>query len=166
LALDRAPRDQHAHERHRASRLPLRGRRWWLRAPPAMCTHFAGCSGGGIWMASYDGKSDTCITSSPEGEAPPCWNPDGQSLAFPSSRPGRAQGNQVWILDRRGGEAQQLTGVKGHSPRLRAVTRFETPRFGDWRSRSRGSRGRRGCCRRRPRRSRAPFCMPIGLRRQ
>jgi dipeptidyl aminopeptidase/acylaminoacyl peptidase len=66
-----------------------------------------------IWMVSYDGKSDIRVTSSPESEASPRWSPDGQSLAFLSSRPGKARGNQVWILDRRGGEAQQLTGVKG-----------------------------------------------------
>jgi dipeptidyl aminopeptidase/acylaminoacyl peptidase len=66
-----------------------------------------------IWMVSFDGKSDIRVTSSPESEASPRWSPDGQSLTFLSSRPGKARGNQVWILDRRGGEAQQLTDVKG-----------------------------------------------------
>ncbi len=66
-----------------------------------------------IWMVSFDGKSDIRVTSSPESEASPRWSPDGQSLTFLSSRTGKARGNQVWILDRRGGEAQQLTGVKG-----------------------------------------------------
>lgn len=66
-----------------------------------------------IWMVSYDGKSDIRVTSSPESESAARWSPDGQSLTFLSSRTGKARGNQVWILDRRGGEAQQLTGVKG-----------------------------------------------------
>src|ERR1700723_3625857 len=66
-----------------------------------------------IWMVSYDGKSDIRVTSSPESETAPRWTPDGQSLTFLSSRSGKARGNQVWIMDRRGGEAQQLTGVKG-----------------------------------------------------
>jgi dipeptidyl aminopeptidase/acylaminoacyl peptidase len=66
-----------------------------------------------IWMVSYDGKTDLRVTSSPESEATPRWSPDGQYLSFLSSRPGKARGNQVWLLDRRGGEAVQLTDVKG-----------------------------------------------------
>jgi dipeptidyl aminopeptidase/acylaminoacyl peptidase len=34
-------------------------------------------------------------------------------VSFTSSRAGKAKGNQVWLLDRRGGEAFQLTEVKG-----------------------------------------------------
>jgi dipeptidyl aminopeptidase/acylaminoacyl peptidase len=41
------------------------------------------------------------------------WSPDGKYLSFTSSRPGPARGNQVWLLDRNGGEAVQLTDVKG-----------------------------------------------------
>src|SRR6185312_10992615 len=66
-----------------------------------------------IWMASLDGKSDIRVTTSPDSETSPRWSPDGQSLAFLSSRPGKSRGNQVLIIDRRGGEAQQLTDVKG-----------------------------------------------------
>ena len=66
-----------------------------------------------IWMVSYDGKRDIRLTSSPDSEASPRWSPDGKSLAFLSSRPGKAKGNQVWLLDREGGEAVQLTDVKG-----------------------------------------------------
>ena len=66
-----------------------------------------------IWMVSYDGKTDLRVTSSTESEGTPRWSPDGQYLSFLSSRPGKARGNQVWILDRRGGEAVQLTDVKG-----------------------------------------------------
>lgn len=66
-----------------------------------------------VWMVSYDGKRDLQITASPEAETNARWSPDGRFLTFTSSRPGKARGNQVWILDRQGGEAQQLTDVKG-----------------------------------------------------
>jgi dipeptidyl aminopeptidase/acylaminoacyl peptidase len=66
-----------------------------------------------IWMVSFDGKRDSQVTSSMDSEAAPRWSPDGNYLSFTSSRPGKAKGNQVWLLDRNGGEAFQLTDVKG-----------------------------------------------------
>ena len=66
-----------------------------------------------VWMVSWDGTQNIRVTSSPESENAPKWSPDGKYLSFLSSRTGKAKGNQVWILDRRGGEAQQLTDVKG-----------------------------------------------------
>lgn len=66
-----------------------------------------------IWMASYDGKSERQMTSGQESESAPRWSPDGKYLSFTSSRKGAAKGNQVWLLDRNGGEAVQLTDVKG-----------------------------------------------------
>src|ERR1700749_1582417 len=65
-----------------------------------------------VWMVSYDGKTDLRGTSSPESESGARRSPDGKYLAFLSSRPGKAKGNQVWLLDRQGGEAIQLTDVK------------------------------------------------------
>ncbi len=65
-----------------------------------------------LWMISVDGKENVRLTSSAESESRPKWSPDGKSLAFLSSRPGKAKGNQVWVMDRRGGEARQLTDVK------------------------------------------------------
>ena len=66
-----------------------------------------------VWMASWDGKQQVRLTSSPESENAPRWSPDGRYLSFLSGRPGKARGSQVWLLDRTGGEAQQFTDVKG-----------------------------------------------------
>lgn len=66
-----------------------------------------------IWMSSYDGKTHLQMTAGQESEMAPRWSPDGQYLSFTSSRKGAAKGNQVWLLNRRGGEAVQLTDVKG-----------------------------------------------------
>ncbi len=66
-----------------------------------------------IWMVGYDGKGERQITSGQENESSPRFSPDGKYLSFTSSRKGPAKGNQVWLLDRSGGEAVQLTDVKG-----------------------------------------------------
>jgi dipeptidyl aminopeptidase/acylaminoacyl peptidase len=66
-----------------------------------------------IWMISYDGSRDIQLTSSQDSEGAPRWSSDGKYLSFTSSRPGKARGNQLWVLDRQGGEAQQFTEIKG-----------------------------------------------------
>src|SRR5438552_9710518 len=66
-----------------------------------------------VWMVSWDGKQQLRLTSSPDNENAPRWSPDGHYLAFLSGRKGKTKGTQVWLLDRMGGEAQQLTDVKG-----------------------------------------------------
>ena len=66
-----------------------------------------------IWMVGFDGKNDRQVTSSQDSESSPRFSPDGRYLSFTSSRSGPAKGNQVWLLDRGGGEAFQLTNVKG-----------------------------------------------------
>ena len=68
---------------------------------------------GHVWTIGIDGKNERQITWSTDSEASPRFSPDGKYLAFTSSRPGKAKGNQVWLLDRSGGEAFQLTEIKG-----------------------------------------------------
>jgi dipeptidyl aminopeptidase/acylaminoacyl peptidase len=68
-----------------------------------------------IWMVSWEGSQDIRLTFANESSAnAPRWSPDGKYLSFTSDRAGKAKGSQVWVLDRRGGEARQLTDVKNH----------------------------------------------------
>jgi dipeptidyl aminopeptidase/acylaminoacyl peptidase len=73
-------------------------------------------NGSQLWMVSWDGKQDVQLTFNKDGAGEPQWSPDGRWLAFTTGReadgPHAAKGEQVWVLDRRGGEAQPLTNVK------------------------------------------------------
>src|SRR5262249_48436287 len=68
-----------------------------------------------IYMASTDpgraGAPPVRLTSSKQPETAPRWSPDGRYLAFLSGRDGNKK-TQVYLLDRRGGDAQQLTDYK------------------------------------------------------
>jgi dipeptidyl aminopeptidase/acylaminoacyl peptidase len=70
-----------------------------------------------LFMTSWDGAQQVRLTATSESsESRPRWSPDGKYLAFLASRGDEEQkkkGAQVWILNRLGGEAQQLTDVKG-----------------------------------------------------
>ena len=64
-----------------------------------------------IWMTSLDGQTSLQVTFSPEGESSARWSPDGKYLSFTSSRADKH--SQVWVMDRRGGEARKLTKLRG-----------------------------------------------------
>ena len=59
-----------------------------------------------IWVVSADGATDVQYTRGEKSASNPQFSPDGQYLAFTSSRSDK---NQVWIRRVAGGEAEQLT---------------------------------------------------------
>ena len=64
-----------------------------------------------LWMVKWDGSVRLQLTFGKESASEPRFSPDGRSISFLSSRPGAAKGAQVWVMDRRGGEAEQLTAI-------------------------------------------------------
>ncbi|HEY4368442.1 MAG TPA: S9 family peptidase [Steroidobacteraceae bacterium] len=66
-----------------------------------------------LWMTAWDGKRSVPLTNSSESEHTPRWSPDGSSLGFLSARGAKDGPEQLWLLDRTGGEARELTSFKG-----------------------------------------------------
>ena len=67
-----------------------------------------------LWMTRWDGTRTVQLTSRKgESEANPRFSPDGQFIAFTSSRADDDKQSQLWLLDRAGGEAMKLPGIKG-----------------------------------------------------
>jgi dipeptidyl aminopeptidase/acylaminoacyl peptidase len=66
-----------------------------------------------LWMSSWDGKRSIRLTSTKQREHAPRWSPDGRYLAFLSSRDDPRESDQLWLLDRRGGEAERVTDLPG-----------------------------------------------------
>ncbi len=64
-----------------------------------------------LWMVKWDGSVRLQLTFGKESASLPRFSPDGRYISFLSSRPGPAKGAQVWVMDRRGGEAEQLTAI-------------------------------------------------------
>ena len=67
-----------------------------------------------VWMTSWDGSRSVQLTNrAKESESTPRWSPDGHYLAFVSSRDDKHDNDQLWLLDRTGGEARPLTKLDG-----------------------------------------------------
>ncbi len=67
-----------------------------------------------LWMARWDGSRTVQLTSRKgESEAKPRFSPDGRFLAFISSRGDAHDADQLWLMDRAGGEGARLPGIIG-----------------------------------------------------
>ena len=66
-----------------------------------------------LWMERWDGTDNRQVTFGKEGASHPEFSPDGKYLSFLSSRPGKAKGTQLWVLNRMGGEPEQFTEITG-----------------------------------------------------
>jgi dipeptidyl aminopeptidase/acylaminoacyl peptidase len=69
-----------------------------------------------IWEFALDGDGVAQLTFGPGRDAAPAWSPDGQTLAFLSDR---SDGNCLYLLPRRGGEARQMPKLPGAIQRFR-----------------------------------------------
>lgn len=67
-----------------------------------------------LWMIKWDGTGNMQLTFGKEGAGHPAFSPDGKYISFLSSRPGKAKGNQIWLLNRMGGEPEQFTAITGY----------------------------------------------------
>jgi len=70
-----------------------------------------------IWMANIDTKQNLQLTFGEKSSTNPKWSPDGNWIAFTSSR--KDNKNNLYLLSLNGGEAEPLTDVKSN------VTNFE-----------------------------------------
>ncbi|MBK8061623.1 MAG: S9 family peptidase [Gemmatimonadetes bacterium] len=64
-----------------------------------------------LWLVAADGRAaPRRLTNNPKRDRSPDWSPDGQRLAFISERAGAPQ---LFLLPLGGGEAEQVTTLKG-----------------------------------------------------
>jgi len=61
-----------------------------------------------LWLMGADGAAPKQLTTGDGSDSRPRWSPDGESIAFISTRGGKSQ---VWIIPVHGGEARQLTSI-------------------------------------------------------
>lgn len=62
-----------------------------------------------IWVIPTGGGQPMQYTNGPKSDTNPRWSPDGQYLAFTSTR---VENSQIWLISTFGGEARQLTTGK------------------------------------------------------
>jgi dipeptidyl aminopeptidase/acylaminoacyl peptidase len=65
-----------------------------------------------VWMVSWDGTQQVALTAAAAGTTKPRWSPDGRYLSY-IAQPAGSDKPQIMLMDRRGGDAQPLTSVKG-----------------------------------------------------
>jgi len=65
-----------------------------------------------VWMVSWDGRQRLALTAAGDGTGKPKWSPDGRYLAFVAT-PAGSDKAQIMLLDRRGGDARQVTSGSG-----------------------------------------------------
>jgi dipeptidyl aminopeptidase/acylaminoacyl peptidase len=65
-----------------------------------------------VWMVNFEGTQDVRLTRAADSASSPKFSPDGRYVSFLSTRGPDAKA-QIYLLDRRGGEAQALTSVSG-----------------------------------------------------
>lgn len=70
-----------------------------------------------IHLVKTDGSRQFQLTRGDDSSGNPQWSPDGEYIAFTSTRGG--DGNQIWVIRPTGGEAWKLTNAEG------SVSNFE-----------------------------------------
>lgn len=67
-----------------------------------------------LWMTRWDGTRTVQLTGRKgESESTPRFSPDGRFLAFISSRGDAHEDDQLWVMDRAGGEGARVPGITG-----------------------------------------------------
>ncbi|HEY6929443.1 MAG TPA: S9 family peptidase [Thermoanaerobaculia bacterium] len=66
-----------------------------------------------LWLADWSGSPNFPITFGEETQTHPRFSPDGAYIAFLSSRGETRENTQLWLLNRKGGDAQKVTDSKG-----------------------------------------------------
>ena len=64
-----------------------------------------------VWMTAVDGSGSVQLTHTEKNESNVRFTPDGKSISFLSAR-SETKETHLWLMDRRGGEARQLTKLK------------------------------------------------------
>lgn len=66
-----------------------------------------------LWLAKWDGSVNRALTFGTKSQFTPRFSADSTQLAFLSARGDDEKGDQLWVLDLAGGEARQVTTLKG-----------------------------------------------------